>query len=85
MSGHTFAAAVEICRPVLAHEGRPAANKLIARLLWHVEGADGGFIGLHDEALAERVAFYRLDLDQVRDAMWAPGAWPVAAAQQEAA
>lgn len=76
MSAPSFKAAVDLARPVLAAEGRDAANALLSRLLWHVEGDAGGFIGLHDEALVERVAYYRLDLAVVQAAAWAPGAWP---------
>ena len=74
-----FAAMREAGRFSLNEDDRAIGNALLARLFWHVEGAEGGFIGLSDEALGERVAHYRLDLNAVRDAAWAPGSWPVAA------
>ena len=71
-----FAAMRRCGRFSLNEDDRAIGNALLARLFWHVEGAEGGFIGLSDEALAERAAHYRLDLSAVRDAAWAPGAWP---------
>lgn len=71
-----FAAMRKAGRFGLNEDDRAIGNALLARLFWHVEGAEGGFIGLSDEALAERAAHYRLDPAAVRDAAWAPGAWP---------
>jgi hypothetical protein len=78
-----FAAMRKAGRLGLNDEDRALGNALLARLFWHVEGAEGGFIGLSDEALQERVAHYRLDLNAVRDAAWAPGSWPVAAGMKK--
>jgi hypothetical protein len=78
-----FAAMRRCGRFGLNDADRAIGNALLARLFWHVEGADGGFIGLSDEALQERVAHYRLDLNAVRDAAWAPGGWPASAAARE--
>jgi hypothetical protein len=78
-----FAAMRKAGRFSLNEADRAIGNALLARLFWHVEGAEGGFVGLSDEALQERVAHYRLDLAAVRDAAWAPGAWPVSAAAQK--
>ena len=72
-----FAAMRAAGRFSLNDADRALGNALLARLFWHVEGAEGGFIGLSDEALDERAAHYRLDLAAVRDAAWAPGGWPV--------
>ena len=72
-----FAAMRRCGRFGLNDADRAIGNALLARLFWHVEGAEGGFVGLSDEALQERVAHYRLDMAAVRDAAWAPGAWPV--------
>jgi hypothetical protein len=78
-----FAAMRKAGRFGLNEADRAIGNALLARLFWHVEGAEGGFVGLSDEALQERVAHYRLDLTAVRDAAWAPGAWPVSAIAQK--
>ena len=80
-----FAAMRKAGRFGLNDTDRAIGNALLARLFWHVEGAEGGFIGLSDEALQERVAHYRLDLVQVRDAAWAPGAWPAPAVRERIA
>lgn len=55
---------------------KEAGDKVIIPLLWLVEAADGGFIGLDDDALEKRCARYRLSLADVNAAMWAPGEWP---------
>lgn len=57
---------------------RDGANALMCNLLWHVEAADGGFIGLTDGQLIEKVALDpRLNLQTVMDAMYAPMPWPI--------
>jgi hypothetical protein len=49
----------------------------MSRLLWLVDRDDGGFIGLSDDELEEKVeSDPRLDADAVLAAMYAPGQWP---------
>lgn len=57
---------------------KAAGDAVMCRLLWLVDAAGGGFIGLSDAALESRCARYRLPLPVVQCAMWAPGSWPSA-------
>lgn len=54
----------------------------LARLLFHVEGDEGGFLRLGDEARAERAAQLRLPIKIVESVLWATGVWPVASAPE---
>lgn len=77
LSTPSFAAAYAIARP-LAVQGRAAATRRLCELLWHVEGTDGGFIGLSDQQLFDKCeSDPRLNYTAATDAMHAPGPWPI--------
>lgn len=82
MTARTYQQAYTHARALAQAGDRIGAGKLLARLLWHVEAADGGFIGLDDWALARMVAADpRLNMADVTAAQWAPGEWPRRAAE----
>ena len=73
----SFAAAYAIARPLAAHN-RAAATRRLCELLWHVEGEDGGFLGLSDQQLFDKCeSDKRLNYAAATDAMHAPGPWPI--------
>jgi hypothetical protein len=77
LSTPSFAAAYTIARP-LAAQDRAAATRRLCELLWHVEGQDGGFIGLSDQQLFDKCEHDpRLNYAAATDAMHAPGPWPI--------
>lgn len=59
---------------------RKEADALYIRLLWHVRCDQGGFVGLSDRQLEERVAHDRIlcthDITEITHAMYEPGEWP---------
>jgi len=72
----TFQDAYTAARKVAQAGDRAAATALLSNLLWHVDGAAGGFIGLSDEQLAEKCeADPRIDYSIAVSAMHAPTAW----------
>jgi hypothetical protein len=79
LSTPSFAAAYAIARPLAQRGDAPAATRRLCELLWHVEGEDGGFIGLSDEQLREKCeSDKRLNYAAATDAMHAPPPWPAA-------
>lgn len=77
LSKPSFAAAYAIARP-LAAQDRAAATRRLCELLWHVEGEDGGFIGLSDQQLFDKCeSDKRLNYTAATNAMYAPGPWPI--------
>ncbi len=77
LSTPSFAAAYAIARP-LATRDRAAATRRLCELLWHVEGEDGGFIGLSDQQLFDKCeSDKRLNYAAATDAMHAPAPWPI--------
>ena len=73
----SFAAAYAIARP-LAAQDRAAATRRLCELLWHVEGQDGGFLGLSDQQLFDKCEHdKRLNYAAATDALHAPGPWPI--------
>lgn len=86
LSVPSFRAAYQHARVIAMSGDRAGADKLFARLLWHVRAEDGGFIGLSDAQMAEKIAGDpRLNTRDVYDAMYEPGSWPAAEAKAEAA
>lgn len=74
-----FAAAYRICQPIAQNGDRAGATALLCSLLWSVDRAQGGFIGLSDEELlvvCERDK--RLDYQAAVASQWAPAKWPTA-------
>jgi len=61
----------------LAH-GPEAAKSLMARLLMHVEVDEGGFLGADDWRAHDVRKRFGINPEQYAEAVWAPGAWPVA-------
>ncbi len=61
---------------------RNGADALYIRLLWLVRCDQGGFLGLSDSQLEERVARDRIlcthDIAEITHAMYEPGEWPMA-------
>lgn len=79
LSKPSYRAAFHFARKLAAAGDRPAADALMARLLWLVPAQDGGFIGLSDAQLTAKVRNdARLNLELVLAAQWAPGTWPSA-------
>lgn len=79
LSVPSYRAAFHFARKLAAAGDRPAADALMARLLWLVPAQDGGFVGLSDAQLASKCATdARLNLELVAAAQWAPGEWPAA-------
>jgi len=77
LSTPSFAAAYAIARPLAARD-RAAATRRLCELLWHVEGEDGGFIGLSDQQLFDKCdADKRLSYAAATEAMYAPPPWPL--------
>lgn len=82
LSRPSFAAAYALARP-LAAQDRATATRRLCELLWHVEGEDGGFIGLSDQQLFDKCeSDPRLNYHAATDAMHAPPPWPDAPARQ---
>jgi hypothetical protein len=77
LSKPSFRAAYQLARAHRMTWGKAAADALFARLLWHVPGEDGGFLGLTDDEMDAKIAADpRLTRANVLAAMWAPGEWP---------
>lgn len=57
---------------------KAAGDAVMIRLLWHVEGERGGFIGLSDSQLAAYCERKNYDIRAVNAASYAPGDWPTA-------
>lgn len=75
----SYRSAYQIARAIRLRDGIAAANAEFARLLWHVHKEDGGFIGLTDDELVQKVQDDpRLRMADVLRHMWAPGHWPSA-------
>lgn len=72
-------------RVTLAASDRAAGFAVLARLLWHVPGDAGGFLGLSDLQLGKYAKRLGLTEEQVTDAQWNPGQWPRRAPAQQAA
>src|SRR6185437_16156812 len=98
LSKPTYAAAYSIAREVSKSRADAAGRQFpapadihaglreFARLLWHVDATDGGFIGLTDSELAARVEKIfsgRVSLSTVTELGWAPGQWPVPAVSEQ--
>ena len=74
----TFSDAYALARPLAVSGNREGATLLLCRLLWHVEGRDGGFIGLSDAQLRDKCATdKRLSYAAAVAAANAPGSWGV--------
>lgn len=70
----------------MGESDKRAGRAVFARLLWLLDSADGGFIGLADEQLEECAYRNNLrDMAVVNAAQWAPGEWPKRAAEQRVA
>ncbi len=77
LSTPSFAAAYALARPLAVRGDARAAQRRLCELLWHVEGEDGGFIGLSDEQLFDKCENDpRLNYATATDAMHAPPPWP---------
>ncbi len=82
LSKPSFRAAYQHARILAVAGDRDGADKLFARLLWHVDARDGGFLGLSDAQIDAKIARDpRLNIDDVMDGQWDAGQWPT----QEAA
>ncbi len=57
----------------------------LARLLYHVEYSDGGFLGASDRQAERRANELSIPLAYVNDALWHRGAWPSEPSAKEAA
>lgn len=76
---YTFADAYRLARPLARAGDRAGATALLCNLLWHVEKADGGFLGRSDQDLHDYCdSDSRLDYVAATAAMHAPGEWPTA-------
>lgn len=77
LSTPSFAAAYALARPLAVRGDARAASLRLCELLWHVEGEDGGFIGLSDEQLFDKCENDpRLNYAAAMQAMWNPAPWP---------
>jgi hypothetical protein len=78
---HARAAAVahaKACgRGLPTRADKAAGDAVMINLLHHVEGDQGGFLGLSDAALEAYCARKGYDLAAVISAMYAPTPWPV--------
>ena len=74
-----FASAYAIARPLAQKGDRAGATALLCSLLWHVDRAHGGFVGLSDEELLVKCeGDKRLDYTAAVQSMYAPAKWPEA-------
>lgn len=78
LNTRTYRSVYQHARALAVAGDRDGANRLMANLLWHVEASEGGFIGLTDGQLIEKVALDpRLNMQTVMEAMYAPMPWPI--------
>jgi hypothetical protein len=87
LTARTYRSAFQFARVLAVAGDRKGADALMCRLLWHVRAEDGGFIGLSDQQLADKIdRDPKLNAFDVDAAMYDPGEWPaISAAQQVAA
>ncbi len=77
LTARTYRSAYQFARARAVAGDRAGADALLARLLWHVEAKDGGFIGLTDCQLRAKVALDPcLNMNDVALFQYAPGQWP---------
>lgn len=73
----TYAEARAFAWPIAMSGDRVGATNLLSNLLWHVDGADGGFIGLSDEQILDKCESDGcLSYSAATAAMYAPTPWP---------
>lgn len=86
LSARTYRSVYQHARALAVTGDRRGADRLMCRLLWHVLAADGGFIGLTDQQLEDKVAADpKLNMADVNEFHWDAGEWPAPPAAQQVA
>lgn len=86
LTARTYRSAYQHARAVAVTGDRKGADQMMCRLLWHVLATNGGFIGLTDQQLEDKVsADPKLNMEDVNAFQWDAGEWPVQTVAQQVA
>jgi hypothetical protein len=86
LSARTYRSAYQHARALAVTGDRRGADRMMCRLLWLVLATDGGFIGLTDQQLEDKVAADpKLNMADVNTAHWDAGEWPAQPVAQSVA